>query len=61
MFGTSLNSMVVLVALTFSVMVPSSTPQMETASHVETVVSYELPTDANGNHITVSSQGGADL
>lgn len=61
MFGTSLNSMVALVVLVFSAVVPSSTPQMENISHVDTVVSYELPLDTNGHKITVISQGGAEL
>lgn len=61
MFGSTLSSMVTLVTLLLAVLVPGSTPQMVTASHVETVISYETPKDANGDKIVVSSQGGAEL
>lgn len=61
MFSTSLPSMVAMVAIIFSAVVPTSAPQMEAVNHVETGISYELLTDANGEPLTFTSKGGADL
>ncbi|MBC9706885.1 MAG: hypothetical protein H9W81_18505 [Enterococcus sp.] len=58
MFGSTLNSIAALALVLFPVVVPSSTPQMESVSHVESVVSFELPDKA---FLTVTASGGAEL